>query len=649
MTGTVFVGRGADARALALGKLLGEGASGKVYALPARPGHAAKLYHTPDEARKYDAKIDAMLAAPPALPPLEYRGHSYPQIAWPEAKLYDRAGRFVGFLMPEIDFRRSTSLVNLLQKNSRKAEKLSDYYGYRVLVARNLAAVFVELHGAGHQMIDMKPANLRFYPDVCWMAVVDTDGFSVTGPSRRLFGEQVSDEYIAPEAWQKKPAELGIEQDRFALAVIIFQLLNNGVHPFAGKAERAEGNELPTDLQGRIVAGLYPHAIAPPAGIRPSAASIHRSFLRETRALFDRAFLGNGGDRPGAAQWRDHLEQLVDRLEPCPAKPLEHAHFGAGCGFCGHDARVAAVARSRPVRASAPAQPRTVAGPPRRGVTPPRRMPGRPIPYRPPPPRPRQRHRGVRAVAVLLALGAIYLLHPDQWREAGSRLLAPAFAAAVPLSPLSGGQVESAVPGPVLEEPQRLYTEPRAFLIASDRHGLAVATRLGPSGAAPVSDRLGTREIVHADGESVAPDGRQWIRVARIGDAPAGFVERSELVAAPPIPPPAIAINCAAPFGAAAGMLCADARRRAAYDDIEQGFVQGLRVSEGFIRPYLLERRQAWYDRLALCDEASRMARCIADANRDARSDLGLARISADPVPADPLDTVPATGRGAEL
>ena len=132
---------------------------------------------------------------------------------------------------PEIDFARSTSLVNLLQKNSRRVEKLSEYYGYRVLVARNLASVFTELHRAGHHMIDMKPANLRFYPTVSWMAVVDTDGFSIAGADRRIAAEQVSDEYIAPEAWKRPPSDLGLDQDLFALAVIIFQLLDNGVHP----------------------------------------------------------------------------------------------------------------------------------------------------------------------------------------------------------------------------------------------------------------------------------------------------------------------------------------------------------------------------------------------------------------------------------
>src|SRR5688500_15692149 len=97
----VFLGRGANKHALRLGSLLGEGAAGEVHSIDAMPGSAAKLYHDAASALRYEAKIDAMIASPPQLPPGEHEGVRYPQIAWPEAKLYNAAGKFVGFLMPE--------------------------------------------------------------------------------------------------------------------------------------------------------------------------------------------------------------------------------------------------------------------------------------------------------------------------------------------------------------------------------------------------------------------------------------------------------------------------------------------------------------------------------------------------------------------
>ncbi|RYY42065.1 MAG: hypothetical protein EOP59_10870 [Sphingomonadales bacterium] len=337
---TYFTGREPGAARIRLGERLGEGAAGTVHAVRGQKGVAAKLYHPGKGLDALERKIDAMLARPPKLPPVQHEGVGYPQIAWPQGKLYDGQGKFVGFLMPEIDLSRSTSLVNLLQRSSRRAERLSDYYGYRVLVARNLASVFVQLHGAGHHMIDMKPANLRFYPTLSWMAVVDADGFSIAGRSRRLPADQVSDEYIAPESWRRKPAELGEPQDLFGLAVIIFQLLNNGMHPFAGSGDPGQAS----DLQSRVLAGLYGYGLTKVEGARPGAASIHKTFRRSTRMLFDRAFTSTD-DRPTAAEWRDHLDGLVGMLIPCEAKPLEHAHFGTGCGFCAHEARLQSAAQ----------------------------------------------------------------------------------------------------------------------------------------------------------------------------------------------------------------------------------------------------------------------------------------------------------------
>ena len=462
----IWLGRGSKSRPVQLGTLLGEGAAGKVHALPEMPGHAAKLYHDAAEARRQEAKIDAMIASPPDLPPALHQGIRYPQIAWPEAKLHDRAGRFTGFVMPEIDFAHSTSLVNLLQKNSRRVEKLPEHYGYRVLVARNLASVFAELHRAGHHMIDMKPANLRFYPKFSWMGVVDTDGFSIADANGRIPADQLSDEYIAPESWRRAPAELGIEQDRFALAAIIFQLLNNGVHPFAGAPGATGSARHATDLQGRILAGLYPYALTPNPELAPSAASLHRMFRRSTRELFDRAFIP-GRRRPDSGQWRDHLDILITQLTPCAARPDAHVHFGAGCGFCAHEARRNAAA----VAASARRETRPAARP---------REPARPIPVHPAPMRSapypsaahwRRRGGGTVFLSVLLVAGTgagIGYATRDQW---------------LPLLPFtSEARAAGMQSGPfaVPSAQMKPFAEPQDFLTKPADDAFSVPLRSGP-------------------------------------------------------------------------------------------------------------------------------------------------------------------------
>lgn len=60
----------------------------------------------------------------------------------------------------------------------------------------------------------------------------DCDGFSIQGEQARFPAEFVSEEYIYPEGMAQSCEDMGEEQDKFALAVIIFKLLNNGIHPF---------------------------------------------------------------------------------------------------------------------------------------------------------------------------------------------------------------------------------------------------------------------------------------------------------------------------------------------------------------------------------------------------------------------------------
>jgi hypothetical protein len=232
--------------------------------------------------------------------------------------------------MPEVDFQASTELENILQRSARKRKQLPEFYGARVLLAANLASLMAELHELGHYMVDLKPMNMRFYPHAWYMAILDTDGFSIGGPGR-LPARQFSDEYIAPEARGKKPEQLGAEQDLFALAVIIFRLLNNGIHPYQG-VDR--GNH-PTTLQERIFAGLYAYGLTPHSAVQPAPSSIHDFLESRTRSLFDRAFRA-AAPRPAASEWRDHLKGLITQgaLVKCAAHPREHAHFSLGCGLC---------------------------------------------------------------------------------------------------------------------------------------------------------------------------------------------------------------------------------------------------------------------------------------------------------------------------
>jgi DNA-binding helix-hairpin-helix protein with protein kinase domain len=341
-------------RPITLGFELGSGLNGTVYRLVGETGTVVKLYKEASQLPEYQDKVAAMLASPPNLSPVSSNNRLFVQIAWPSATVVDDRGGFRGFAMPEVDTHAATKLDNILQKKIRQHKGLPEFYGTRLLLAANLAALMAELHALGHYMVDMKPDNVMFYPDTWYMAILDTDGFSIGG-RRRFPAHQFSDNYIAPEAKGLQAEQLGVEQDLFALAVIIFLLLNNGVHPYSGVSRR--GQRLPTALQDRIAAGLYAYGLAPNKLAGPATASIHEYFEDETRRYFDRAFQ-HKGLRPSAIEWRDHLRSLLQNsvLVRCAVHPQDHAHFSKGCGLCALDKNagslIAAAARQRPTQAS---------------------------------------------------------------------------------------------------------------------------------------------------------------------------------------------------------------------------------------------------------------------------------------------------------
>ena len=346
---------------------LGSGGDAAIYPIPDDPGQVAKIYHDPGKDPRRRDKIRTMLSAPPDLPPIRQNGATYIQIAWPTGIIEDSRTGLAGYTMPFVDLARSTVLDNLLSRKIRRAMSLPDFYGLRVVAASNLAALVAALHARGHHIIDLKPVNLNVYLDTFFTALLDCDGLSIRGAGgKRFTAHQYTDGYIAPEALQQRllPKDLGENQDRFALAVVLFQLLNRGIHPYQGVPRN--GATLPTDNSGRIRQNLYAYGRTPNRLQSPSPWSIHDYLEDETRNLFDRAFGRDPRQRPSAAQWTEHLRELADpqtsTLKRCPRNP-HHGCFSKGCGFCAIETATLRVRKKRQkqkkaARITAPAKPR---------------------------------------------------------------------------------------------------------------------------------------------------------------------------------------------------------------------------------------------------------------------------------------------------
>ena len=130
--------------------------------------------------------------------------------------------------------------------------------------------------------------------------------------------------------------EMGEEQDKFALAVMIFKLLNNGIHPFSGTPRKDV--EMLT-IQNRIEQYHYAYGLWPDTYQAPHPYSLHEYFAPKTLEFFERAFT-RGGKRPSAEEWQNHLKYLLKNLKTCKKNP-NHAYFTAkGCGLCAAEERL---------------------------------------------------------------------------------------------------------------------------------------------------------------------------------------------------------------------------------------------------------------------------------------------------------------------
>src|SRR5579859_883983 len=317
---------------LQLGAELGAGGEATVYGLAGDPSLAAKIYRAPTGRRA--AKLRAMLANPPH-DPTAGTGHS--SIAWPRELVCDEYETPIGFLMPRLDLRTHWPVLVLYNPQARLEEVPGFTWEYLLRTGANLASVVAALHAQGYVVGDLNESNL-LVSNAALVTLLDCDSLQVPSPAGPVFRCPVGKpEYTPPELQGRDFATVdrAPAHDNFGLAVLIFLLLMEGVHPFMGVWPGA-GN--PPTLEANIAAGRCPYLEA--AAIPPPPYALPFTTLPPpVQALLRRCF-GPGhhdpAQRPGPAEWRDALEAAAAQLVTCPANRQHRysAHLGADCPWC---------------------------------------------------------------------------------------------------------------------------------------------------------------------------------------------------------------------------------------------------------------------------------------------------------------------------
>jgi formylglycine-generating enzyme required for sulfatase activity len=321
-----------DPQVFALGQALAQGGEASIHVIAHRPDLVAKVYRqpTPDHA----AKLAAMIARPPR-DPLAGRGHV--SIAWPVDRLLaagDRPG-FLGYVMPRVN--QARPILEFYNPKARLQLCPGFHYGYLLRTARNLAAAVQAVHECGYVIGDVNESNI-LVNNQALVTLVDTDSFQVVDRGRVYRCPVGKPEYSAPELQGTRFADFdrGPEQDNFALGVVIFQLLMQGIHPFAG---RFIGRGEPAGLPERIAAGHWPYAQTRKVPYSPNPhAPGFETLPPPVQELLRACFEGGhtrSALRPDAFRWRQALEQSERELTTCPANAQHVYHRGlAVCPWC---------------------------------------------------------------------------------------------------------------------------------------------------------------------------------------------------------------------------------------------------------------------------------------------------------------------------
>jgi hypothetical protein len=327
-----------------LGQKLAQGGEGEIF-LTADRSLVAKVYHEGKMTPEAEQKLRAMLANPP-IDSMRVQGRV--SISW-AVDLVTVNGIVKGYTMPLLEKAKDEHLRNP-GANVSKCRDLIDFYnpstrrknfpwfhyGYLIKTARNIAIVTDSLHAKGYAIGDVNESNILVALDTI-VTFVDTDSFQVPGQGKNFRCQVGKPEYTPPELQGVSFKEIDRTQshDLFGLGVLIFQLLMQGQHPFAGKYQ---GQGETPEIKDRIEAGHFHHGNKQvpysPIPMAPAFAILPLGL----QDLFIQCFEAghNAPDlRPTAEQWNQALKAADRELKQCSVN--EH-HFYAGhlgqCPWC---------------------------------------------------------------------------------------------------------------------------------------------------------------------------------------------------------------------------------------------------------------------------------------------------------------------------
>ncbi|MGH9855281.1 MAG: helix-hairpin-helix domain-containing protein, partial [Blastocatellia bacterium] len=302
---------------------IGVGGEGEVYEVQDRSDLVVKLYHEPPSTEKAEKLVALSRLGTDRL---------FNISAWPVDVLRDKAdGDVVGFLMKKISQAEEIHALHSPKSRLQKFPEAS--WAFLIYAAANIARAVAAIHEHGFVIGDLNPKNILVTKKAT-VYLLDCDSFQVLADGRTYRCDAGFPEYTPPELQGKPFREIDRTQrhDCFGLAVVIFQLLFLGRHPFSGRFLGA--GEMPLERAIRESRFAY-GADAEARRMRQPPGTLALDAMPTLLVkLFRRAFLS--ADRPQPREWIEPLGALAKSLKKCS---LHSGHFYyrelRDCPWCG--------------------------------------------------------------------------------------------------------------------------------------------------------------------------------------------------------------------------------------------------------------------------------------------------------------------------